>query len=242
VPEAEKIGIIGGTFDPIHCGHLNIARLMGDKFALERIIFMPALEPPHKDTEEISAFPHRYAMVERAIEPENKFCVSALEAQRQGRSYTVDTLRQLRALHPHAALYFLMGMDSFAKLDSWKEYNRLFEYCNIVVAQRPGTPTYVRREDLPVALRQLFCYDAARKGFTFAEDDKKPVTPDSLDHGSLYFLREACMDISSTEIRHRVQHNQPLDGMVPEAVQKYIAQHDLYKNLTTSRQVRGNIS
>ncbi len=229
MPEAKKIGIIGGTFDPIHCGHLHIARLMGTKFALECIIFMPAPTPPHKDSAEISTFPHRYAMVEQAIEPEKNFCVSALEAQRRGRSYTVDTLRQLRALHPRAALYFLMGMDSFAKLDSWKEYHRLFEYSNIVVAQRPGTPTYTHREDLPVALRQLFCYDAARNSFTYAGSDKKPVTSDTPDHGNLYFLREACMDISSTEIRHRVQHNQPLTGMVPEAVQQYIARHDLYK-------------
>lgn len=242
MPEEKKVGIIGGTFDPIHCGHLNIARLMGEKFALERIIFMPALAPPHKDNEEISAFSHRYAMVERAIEPEKTFCISALEAQRQGRSYTIDTLRQLRTLHPHATLYFLMGMDSFAQLDSWKEYNRLFEYSNIVVAQRPGTPTYARREDLPVALRHLFCYDAARNSFTYAGNAKKPVAPSSPDHGNLYFLRGACMDISSTEIRHRVQHNQPLDGMVPAAVQEYIARHGLYKNLTTSRQVRGKIS
>jgi nicotinate-nucleotide adenylyltransferase len=242
VPKAEKIGIIGGTFDPIHCGHLNIARLMGEKFNLERIIFMPALAPPHKDSAEISAFPHRYAMVEQAIKTENMFCASTLEAQRQGRSYTVDTLRQLRDLHPHAALYFLMGMDSFAKLDSWKEYHKLFEYSNIVVAQRPGTLTYARREDLPVALRQLFCYDAARNSFTYTDNTKKAVTPDSTNYGGLYFLREACMDISSTEIRCRVQHNQPLDGMVPQAVQNYIAQHGLYKELTSSRQVQGNIS
>ncbi len=239
MPKAKKIGIIGGTFDPIHYGHLSIARLMEKKFALERIIFMPALAPPHKETKEISDFSHRYTMLELAIETENKFLVSALEAQLQGRSYTVDTLRKLRALYPHATLYFLMGMDSFAKLDSWKEYHRLFEYSHIVVAQRPGTPAYVSREDLPVALRQLFCYDVARDSFTYiygdSGDNKEPAISANIYHGNLYFLHEACIDISSTEVRHRVLHNQPLDGMVPKAVQQYIDQHDLYKELTTSR-------
>ncbi|MFN2257812.1 MAG: nicotinate-nucleotide adenylyltransferase [Desulfuromonadaceae bacterium] len=230
---AHNIGIIGGTFDPVHYGHLEIAREMRTRFALDKVIFMPAPSPPHKDAREISTFEHRYAMVACAIRTENHFSVSDLEAKRSGRSYTVDTLQRLRAIYPEAGFYFLMGMDSFADLTSWKEYPRLFELSNIVVAQRPGMPECTRLQELPVALRHLFCYDAERNGFVYTGSNEQPPVNSALTRhgkcGRLYFLHETRADISSTEIRNRVRKQRSIADMVPEAVRKYIAQHKLYQ-------------
>ena len=230
---AHKIGVIGGTFDPVHYGHLEIASEMRARFALDKIIFMPAPSPPHKDTRNISSFEHRYAMVACAIRTDHHFSVSDLEVKRAGRSYTVDTLQRLHAIYPDATFYFLMGMDSFANLTSWKEYPRLFELSNIVVAQRPGMPECTRPEELPVALRNLFCYDAVRCSFVYTGNNKKAsecsVSTHRSECGRLYFLHETRADISSTEIRHRVREHRSIAGLVPEAVRKYIAQHKLYQ-------------
>jgi nicotinate-nucleotide adenylyltransferase len=230
----QKIGIIGGTFDPVHFGHLEIAREMETRFDLDRVIFMPAPSPPHKDPGDISAFEHRYAMLKCAVSGEDNFSVSDLEAQREGKSYTVDTLRQLHRIYPDATFFFLMGMDSFAELTSWKEYPRLFELSNIVVAQRPGLPECTCPRELPVALRNLFCYDAARNSFVYtevgtpsAQDEDSSPTP---KHGRLYFLYETRADISSTEIRKRVRRQCSIADMVPEAVSNYIEQHKLYRS------------
>lgn len=228
MPKVGKIGIIGGTFDPIHCGHLEIARELRTVFALDRVIFMPAPSPPHKDTRGISAFEHRYAMVEQAIRAEEHFSVSDLEAQRGGKSYTVDTLQRLHTRYPDADFYFLMGMDSFANLTSWKEYPRLFNLSNIVVAQRPGLPECTRPEELPVALRNLFCYDAARNSFVYIGAEKNKAGSNR-DGGRLFFLRETRADISSTDIRRRVEQNSTIAELVPETVRDYITQHKLYQ-------------
>jgi len=237
VPErgthAQRIGIIGGTFDPIHCGHLQIAREMRTRFALDQVIFMPAPSPPHKETRDISAYQHRYAMVSKGIRGEKNFSVSDLEAQRSGRSYTVDTLERLHAIYPKTAFYFLMGMDSFENLTSWKKYPRLFALSNIVVAQRPGLPECTRAQELPVALRGLFCYDAARSSFVYTGTDEENTDSNASTNrgecGRLYFLHETRADISSTEIRQRVRQHCSVADMVPEAVYEYIAQHKLYQ-------------
>lgn len=229
----DKIGIIGGTFDPIHNGHLKIAHEMRIRFALDHVIFMPAPSPPHKDSRHITAFEHRYAMVARAVRTENSFSVSDLEAQRPGKSYTVDTLERLHGVYRNAAFYFLMGMDSFASLTSWREYSRLFELSNIVVAQRPGLPECTHPHELPVALRNLFCYDAARSSFVFTGNSEQVSDACTTAHygacGRLYFLRETRADISSSEIRCRVRERHSIAKLVPEAVQEYITQHKLYQ-------------
>ena len=230
---ARKIGVIGGTFDPVHCAHLEIAREMRARFSLDKVIFMPAPSPPHKDTRNISSFEHRYAMVACAIRTDHHFSVSDLEVKRAGRSYTVDTLQRLHAIYPDATFYFLMGMDSFANLTSWKEYPRLFELSNIVVAQRPGLPECTRPEELPVALRNLFCYDAARSSFVYTGANEETSGCSASTHrrecGRLYFLHETRAEISSTEIRQRVRENRSIAELVPEAVSEYIAQHKLYQ-------------
>lgn len=230
---ANKVGIIGGTFDPIHCGHLEIAREMRSRFALDKIIFMPAPSPPHKDIRDISAFEHRYAMAACAIRDESDFSVSDLEAQRSGRSYTVNTLERLHVIYPKTDFYFLMGMDSFSNLTSWKEYPRLFELSNIVVAQRPGLPECTRPQELPVALRDLFCYDAARSSFVYTPDNEQAANtkqwPRRSVCGRLFFLHETRADISSTQIRKRVREHRSIANLVPKAVREYITQHELYQ-------------
>ena len=236
MPETEKIGIIGGTFDPVHYGHMLIAKEMCTVLGLQHVLFIPAPSPPHKNPLDISAFRHRYAMTELAIHTElgSMYEVSDIEAARTGKSYSIDTLRSLRQRYPHAELYFLMGMDSFAELTSWKEYRKLFELSNIVVARRPGTPPCTKAQDLPVALRRLFCYDAARDHFSYIGGSTTEHTDSQTDcaaptAGKLYFLGQTWVNISSTEIRTKVRRFEPIDALVPAAVNKYIEQNNLYR-------------
>ncbi len=136
-----RTGILGGTFNPIHLAHLRIAEEVREACALDRVLFIPAADPPHKPVAENVSFAQRLAMVRAAIADNPAFAVSDLEAQRTGKSYSVQTLELLRAEAPAAAFFFIIGMDSFRDLPLWKDYRRLFALTNLVVIGRPGLET-----------------------------------------------------------------------------------------------------
>lgn len=212
-----RTGILGGTFNPIHLAHLRVAEEIREGCALDRVLFIPAALPPHKRTADAVPFPHRLAMVEAAIADNPAFEVSEIEARREGKSYSVDTLEILRRENPDDAFYFIIGMDSFRDLPTWREYRRLFELTNLVVASRPGVETENPLSFLPVALQGEFDYD---------KDFKK------LKHRSgteVIFLEETFLDISSTRIRRLVAEGQSIRYLVPDAVEGYIQQHGLYR-------------
>jgi nicotinate-nucleotide adenylyltransferase len=212
-----RTGILGGTFNPIHIAHLRIAEEVREVCGLDRVRFLPAATPPHKTVEEDVSFGHRLAMVQLAIAGNPSFEVSDIEALRRGKSYSVHTLEILRRQSPGEDLFFIIGMDSFREISSWKEYRRLFELAHIVVASRPGFAAD-RPEDLvPVAMADDFCYDFP---------SKKLIHRTGM---SVIFLEETFLDVSSTRIRQMVAGGRSIRYLVPEAVRNYIALHGLYR-------------
>jgi len=135
-----KIGILGGTFNPIHIGHLILAEEAREKLGLDRIIFVPAYLPPHKDNSDIALAKDRLAMVKLAISGNQYFSVSDLEIKRDGRSYTIDTMKEFKNIYPHDELYFIIGSDLLKYLDDWKDLVEIIKMVKFIVATRPGYP------------------------------------------------------------------------------------------------------
>ncbi len=211
-----KLGILGGTFNPIHHAHLRIAEEVRESCALDKILFLPAALPPHKTVAEEIPFEHRLAMVDAAIADNPHFESSDLETRRTGKSYSVHTLEILRQERPNDELFFIIGMDSFRDLASWREYGRLFELAHLVVASRPGVKVDDPRSLLPIAIRTEFCYNCAAKTLRHKSGT------------SVIFLQETFLDISSTNIRQLVKQGRSVRYLVPPAVNEYIISHGLY--------------
>lgn len=213
-----KLGILGGTFNPIHLAHLRIAEEVREECGLDRVLFIPAAVPPHKDVAEDIPFRHRLAMVEVAIADNPHFTVSDIENRRSGKSYSVHTLEALRRERPTDEFYFIIGMDSFRDIASWKEYGRLFELAHVVVATRPGCETADPKALLPVAIMKDFCYNCASKSLK-----------NRISGTSVRFCKELFLDISSTRIRRLVRDGRSVRYLVPPEVADYIDRHNLYR-------------
>lgn len=211
-----RTGIFGGTFNPIHLAHLRVAEEVREACQLDRVLFLPAAQPPHKQGATCTSFAHRLAMVEAATADHPCFSACDLEARRSGASYSVDTLEELQRLYPHDTLFFIIGLDSFCDITSWKDYPRLFELANIVVAYRPDYGDGDPRTRLPVALADQFCYD--ERSFNLRHKCGK----------ELIFVAETRLAISSTLLREHVADNRSIRYLVPSAVEAYIQQQHLY--------------
>jgi len=146
-----KIGILGGTFNPVHIGHLILAEEALEKLGLNKIIFMPACLPPHKENIDIAAPNERLKMVKLAIKGNKKFIVSDIEIKRAGRSYTVDTVRELKKRSPKDEFYFIIGSDLLSYLNAWKDLNEIMSMVKFIVATRPGFAL----EDIPAHIKTL---------------------------------------------------------------------------------------
>jgi len=212
-----RTGILGGTFNPIHLAHLQIAWEACRACRLDRVLFIPAADPPHKAVTGEVSFAHRLAMVEAAVAGCDTFVVSDLEARRPGKSYSVQTLRLLRQTEPNDDYFFIIGRDSFRDLATWRDYQQLFALTNLVVVSRPGVAAPAR-DLLPVAIRGQFCYDAASKNLHHASGH------------AVIFLSETQLDISSTGIRALIAAGEPFEHLVPAAVAAYINRHRLYRD------------
>ncbi len=211
-----KTGILGGTFNPIHLAHLRIAEEVQQACELDRLLFIPAAEPPHKNVAGQVSFTHRLAMVKAAIRDSPYFQASDLEIRRSGKSFSVDTLEILRQQDPNGERYFIIGLDSYRDIASWKDFTRIFSLSHVVVTTRPGVVISEPLEPLPVAIREDFCY-AEKAG--------------EVEHKSgnrLIFLEETRLDISSTQIRSMLANKQPVQHLIPPGVADYIEQHGLY--------------
>ena len=211
-----KTGILGGTFNPVHYGHLRIAEEVREAFRLDRVMFLPAATPPHKDVAAEVSFDHRLAMVRAAVADHPAFEVSDLEGERDGKSYSVHTLEILARRHPDDLFYFIMGMDSFLDITSWKEWRRLFALAHIVVTARTGFGVDDPQAALPVAVAGEFCYD------------QRSCCLRHVSGKSLVFLEETRLDISSTRLRAMVREGRSLRYLVPPSVDAYIRQQRLY--------------
>ena len=198
-----KIAVLGGTFDPVHLGHLCVAAEAFSLLKLNRLIFMPAGRPYFKNLESISAARDRLNMLKLAIASQAKYQISLIEIEREGPSYAVDSMARIKAgLNPGDKLYFIMGWDSLLSLPQWFEASRLIKICRIVAAPRPGYPLpdiSQIEKDLPGLAQRCIVME-------------RPL-----------------IDISSTCIRQRVAEGLPIDNMVPPEVAKYIREEGLYK-------------
>ncbi len=204
---AARLGVMGGTFDPIHYGHLFAAEEAAYRFELERVLFIPVGVPPHKATGESLPAEERYRMTAIAVEGNPRFEASRFELERPGKSFTIDTMRELRDTFPAGTqLFFIVGSDSILDIKTWKQPAQLLEEFPMVVATRPGYDLHHIDEVLP--------------------DGVKWVD----ESGSHVMVVEIPgLDISSTEIRRRVSQGRPTRYMLPEAVRLYIDEKGFYR-------------
>ena len=219
-----RIGILGGTFDPIHLGHLRCAEEVCQDLDLEFVYLIPSASPPHKTKVPLTSFKHRLAMTRLASDSSPLLEAMDLEGRRTGHSYSIETLREFhRIFRPDPDLFFIMGMDAFLEIRTWKEYEHLFDYANFVIIIRPGFPADSLKEVLP----------DLRLGI-----EKKAGEPDLfvVPSGKTIMLAKATlMDISSTRIRELVGKDRSIRFLVPEPVRTYIAERGLYRNNATDR-------
>jgi nicotinate-nucleotide adenylyltransferase len=200
-PSGPRIGVLGGSFDPIHVGHLSIAGEVCERLNLSRMLFVPAGQPPHKQDKRLADTEHRLAMVRIAIERYPHFELSRVDVDRPGPCYSADTVRLLlQAWGEGTRIYFTIGADSLAELPTWYRPEELLRLCQVVAVGRPGY-----RVDLE------------------AVTDRFPDAPPIL-----YLELERLVDVSSTDIRRRVAEGRSIRGMVPEVVERYIYEHSLY--------------
>ncbi len=203
-PHRRRVGILGGTFDPPHLGHLLIAETARVALYLETVMFLPAGEPWLKSGQRITPAEHRLRMVQLAVADNPNFCVSDCEIRRTGATYTVDTLRQLRREFPaDTELYFIVGSDVLAQFHRWKEPEAILDLCRLAVIERPGSPV-----EGVAALRAQF-----------------PEAPDS---GAVVSVAGPRVDFSASELRRVLAARLSTRYQIPDAVAKYIATVGLY--------------
>jgi nicotinate-nucleotide adenylyltransferase len=202
-PRPKRIGVLGGTFDPPHLGHLWLATLAADGIGLDRVLFMPAAQPPHKGGTLVSRATDRLLMTRLAITGDPAFELSPIEMERPGPSYTIDSIDELERLFGgEAALYLLMAADSLNAIDTWREPDRLLERIEWVVGPRPGSELPDRS-----ALEERFGANASR----------------------IHLLSGPALDVSSSEIRRRVAAGQTIRYLVPRGVEELIVERGLYR-------------
>lgn len=217
-----RVGLFGGAFDPIHYGHLGLAREALEKFGLERVVFIPANITPHKRQGTAAPAACRLEMARLAIRGEPSFEVSDIEIKRSGVSYTIDTLSALRQDFPRGEFYMILGRDSFHDLDSWKNYRHLMESCHIVVATRPGFSGEQPEQTLQRLFQEAAPYQPWEQGEYLAAFQRR-------DNGRrLIFFQPEPKDISSREIRERRCRKTSIKNMLPPHVERYIIEKKLY--------------
>ena len=223
-----RLGVMGGTFNPIHYGHLAAANEVGEAFALDTVVFVPAAVPPHKELAEIIDPRHRLMMAIMATIAHPQFAVSSVEIDRPGASYTVDTVVQLKHLYQgQKSIYFIVGIDAFVDIATWRQPDVLLESCHIIVTSRPG---YNVHDLVPSTLRQVserhphLTFEPLadrpprnRRGFQVRETPYR-----------IYVQEVSGLDISSTELRQRVKARRSIRYLLPDSVDAYIQKYQLY--------------
>jgi len=211
-----KIGLFGGTFNPIHLGHLRGAEEIREAFGLQEMVFIPAALPPHKVTEKIIEAHHRLEMVKVATQKNPCFSTSDVELRRSGKSYSIETIRYFRERHPNS-LSFILGRDAFVEIETWKDFQHLFSLCNFIVMTRPGFQKSSSPSPLPGSLIPAFRYDQEAGAWIHFSGFK------------LFFKEITFLDISSTKIRELIEKGESVRYLVPADVEAYIQKNGLYQ-------------
>jgi len=212
----KKIGLFGGTFNPIHFGHLRGAEEIREAFGLQEVIFIPAAIPPHKVAEEVIKPNHRLEMVRLGTSSNPSFSTTDIELKRPGKSYSIDTIRYFQERHKDG-LFFTLGRDAFVEIETWKEFQNLFSLCNFIVMTRPGSQKASSTAQLPKTLVPVFRYDQEIKGWVHTSGC------------TLHFKEITYLDISSTRIRELIERGESVRYLIPPEVENYIQKHGLYR-------------
>ncbi|MEK6693677.1 MAG: nicotinate-nucleotide adenylyltransferase [Nitrospirota bacterium] len=216
-----KLAIMGGTFNPVHFGHLRPAEEIRERLKLDKVLFIPSARPPHKDSEIIEPF-HRLEMTRLAVKSNPHFDVSTIEVMREGKSYSVRTVEELLEKY-RAELFFLVGIDAFLEIPTWREAERLFALTNLVILLRPpylfqslSQSPYLKSISKSV-LSELD--QGIKQGYRKVSENGK----------SIYFERITFLDISSTSIRRNLKTGKSIKYLLPDSVESYIMTHGLYR-------------
>lgn len=212
---ARRVGVIGGTFDPIHLGHLAVAEHAARALDLHEVRFLPSRIPPHRPEQPIASGFHRFAMVALAIVDDPRWTVSDVELTREGPSYTFDTLQAMHAegLAP-PEIFFVTGADAFAEIATWSRYPAVLDHAHFVVVSRPGSRLDELQARLPALAPRMVHADLR------GDDAAAP---------RIVLLEAATPDVSSTEIRQRARDGVSIERLVPPRVAAHIARHGLYR-------------
>ena len=217
-----RIGLLGGTFNPIHSGHLHIAEAVQKKLHLDRILFIPSGNPPHKKEQAIPPAEHRLEMTRLALLNRPDFELCDIEVKRPGKSYSVETVAELKRRYPNDRLFFIIGTDAFCDLPTWREPERLLTLCDFVVVSRPGHPF-----SSPPSLPSLQNIDPR----TLQELDRReggiatfPITPQT----AIHFVSIPPSPTSASEIRKQLAAGKEMKNLLPEPVASYIIKNKLY--------------
>jgi nicotinate-nucleotide adenylyltransferase len=203
-----RIAILGGTFDPIHNGHLAAAQSVAETFQVDEVHFVPAFSPPHKQSRGITSPFHRFAMVALATLPIDRFRTSTIEVDALERRYTVETLETMKNAYPGAELLFIIGTDMYQEIETWKNFRRLFELAHLVIVNRPGFPF---REDVAP--------------FQILNEKQTATLPED---ATVFYMPFVQQPISSTEIRGDRKKGEEVSHRLPPLVWSYIERNKLY--------------
>jgi nicotinate-nucleotide adenylyltransferase len=220
--QSKNIALFGGTFDPVHLGHLAVARMAVRRFRLDQVLFVPSGAPPHKRSRPLTLFPHRFAMLALATGGEPRFEPSLLEAADFAAHYSIDTVRRVkRTLRRGDRLFFLIGVDAFLDIATWRSPEKLLGECDFIVASRPE----FRLEDvlraLPPAARR-----AAQRNARGSSAGRASL---SLGRTTIHLLDGVRSSVSATEVRSAARRGRPLGRLVPAAVADYVRKMRLYR-------------
>jgi nicotinate-nucleotide adenylyltransferase len=215
-----RLGILGGTFNPIHLGHLVLAETFRERLGLDRILFVPAGTPPHKPPGGLVPVLHRYAMVSLAVAGHPGFVACPIEIERAGPSYSADTVEALAGDWPGARLFFLMGSDTFLDLPTWRTPERLGAFATLAVGHRAGSAFEPEGPAARAVLDRL-----GQSGWRRVP----PVAPETLAPGECALVATRSVDVSAREVRERLGAGESARDQVPLAVAEYIADHHLYR-------------
>ena len=217
--QRRSVALFGGTFDPIHAGHIAVAQAAQKRFHLDAIYFIPSARPPHKAKLSLTPFVHRYAMVALACADHASFVPSIAETEMDGATprvyYTIDTVRRFHRDHPNDRLYFIVGADQFLELPTWKNYEALLDSCDFIIASRPGFKLDALRLVIPP---EKLARETASNAQTIL-----------LRKSAVHLLTTVSSHVSSTEIRDRLDEHKSIHGLVPERVEEYIQGQALYR-------------
>ena len=221
----ERIGILGGTFNPVHSGHILAAEAAAERFGLDRVLLIPSYFPPHKDSPNLAPARDRLRMLELACAGHPRLTPSDIEVKARGKSYSIVTLRKIRRLHPQAWLFFILGADAFAEIETWKDYSQVLEQCLFIVLSRPGS-------DLDAAASVL---GGRLRGQTVILNPGDRPGDSLFGTARVFLMAFEALNISSTDIRRRLRQGLPVAGLVPPAVDDYLQHHRLYRESMAHR-------